>query len=139
MSFLPPFRPGAMAMPAYAPDYIARLERQRDAINRLCVAARDLLCADIDETLERVKNPPAPPIIKPSIETLVSAQRERDQIQAQIDALTRLCDEVPDVQADFLRTMQMPALEESLKRADEWLTRIQQEIEANPPAPKGDE
>lgn len=129
MSFLPPFRPGAMAMPAYAPDYIARLERQRDAIERLCTAARDLLCADIDETLAFAKNPPAPPIIKSTIETLVNAQKERDQIQAQIDALTRLCDEVPDAQADFLRTMQMPMLEESLKRADEWLARIQEELE----------
>lgn len=132
MSLLPPFRPGAIAMPVYAPDYIARLERQRDAINRLCIAARDLLCADIDETLERVKNPPPnAPIIRPSIETLVTAQRERDQIQAQIDSLTRLCDEVPDAQADFLRTMQMPSLEESLKRADEWLATIQKGLEAS--------
>jgi hypothetical protein len=131
MSFFPPFRPGAMAMPAYAPDYVARLKRQKDAIERLCNAARDLLCADIDETLERIEHPPqfTPPIIKTDVESLVRAQQERDQIQSQIDALKKLCDELPDVQAEYFRALQLPGLEESLKRADEWLSTIQKGLE----------
>jgi hypothetical protein len=136
-SFLPPFRPGSLVMPAYAPDYVAKLKRQKDAIERLCTAARDFLCADIDETLERIEHPPqfTPPIIKPDMESLVRAQHERDQIQAQIDALENLCAEVPDVQAEYFRTMQLPGLEESLKRADEWLTTIQKAMESEPDFP----
>ena len=55
MNFVPVPFPG----PASG-RYLEILKHRRDVLDRLCTAARDYLCLELDEAIERAENPPQP-------------------------------------------------------------------------------
>ncbi len=118
-----------------APDFVASLKRKRAAIEQMCDAAKAFLCADLNEQIDRLSNPvPFGPIYSP--EMLIEATTRRDKVQSQIDALQGFVKELPETQAEFIRQMQLPMLEDNLKSAETWLSQIQAGLESQ--APKSD-
>jgi hypothetical protein len=121
--------PSVFAFPSPDPSWIESLKRRKAIVERMCGALRDYLCLDIEESLSRAAS--AKPFA-PTMEDLNQAQQKRESIQGQIDALKRLCDELPDANGEFLRLSQLPMLEEQLHSAEAFLGHIQKVMESSP-------
>jgi hypothetical protein len=124
----------SMPMPMPDPSYVKSLKRRKEVFERLCAAARDYLCLDLDEAIERAENPPRFHIGQQMAftpEMLIDAIQKRDQVQGQLDSLEDFTEELPEKQADFLQKMQRPVLEQQLKEADNWISTIQKHLETD--------
>lgn len=109
-------------------QYIANLRRRKEVITRLCTAVQEFLVLDIDEQLERAAwKPPARP--KPTLEQFEQAQRTVEDIQAQIEALEKLCHSLPAETGEYMERLQRPMLEGQLKNAQEWVSMLQSAME----------
>ncbi len=78
--------------------------------------------------LEQSKEKPAKPP-RPTIEDLNAAQDELDAYQAQIEALTRLCETMPDEMGEHMLNAQRPTIERMLKPIQDRISRIQAILE----------
>ena len=126
--------------PRPAIEWAGEPQKPNSGVEDICAAIQSLLGAEIAESLEAIANPPKLP--PPTIEDLERAQRQVEQIQEQLDALDNLCDELPETQAEFIRTTNRPMIEGSLQNAQQWLSTVQSAIEqatAHPEAPNSAE
>ncbi len=100
-------------------------------VDDICAAIEFLLGSEITEQLERMANIQAQPVPVPTLEDMERAQQSVEQCQAQLDALDKMIDSLPEASADFIETTQRPMLNDNLKRAQSWLSEIQQRMEAS--------
>lgn len=124
-----PFPRGIPVQVGPPAEVVAGWKRKKAAIEQMCNGAKAFLSADIDELIERISRPMPASVNYYTPDMLVEATDRRDSVQRQIDALHEFVKELPGKQADFIREMQLPMLEDNLKNAEVWLTQIQAGLE----------
>jgi hypothetical protein len=128
--------PVAMGISDRAAERLLRhLKAKREAAVRLADALRDYLTEELDNDIETVEATLAagnfPPALAPvnSVELLVRAQEEREQILSQIEAFETLIAELPEAQANLIRATEIQRLKTGLAQADQWIASIQSKLE----------
>lgn len=113
-----------IALVSGGPDFSESVKRKIGIVEALCKALRDYLCMDLDEEAQ-IRSAA---FYKPTPETLVRAQTELEATKQQIEALNDP-DSPMSLMAGFLR----PQLELSLQAQEEYVSRIQKELEGQVP------
>jgi hypothetical protein len=138
-----PPRLGEAAMSPFRgiPQYLAGLKKRKEIYERLCAAARDFLCLELEEQIERAEHPPSFPgqQIAFTPEMLIDANERREEIHGQLEALDAFLEELPEKQADYIKRLQRPMIIEQLKQAEQWISTVQSNLESaaskEPPSP----
>jgi hypothetical protein len=130
--------PVAMGISAQAAERVLRhLKAKRKALLRMTEALRAFLTAELDNDIETVEatlaagNFPQAPSPVNSVEMLVKAQEEREQLTAQLEALDKLLPELPEVQANLIRATEIQRVKNAIEGADQWIATIQSKLEAS--------
>jgi len=101
--------------------YLERLQRRKDAITRLCATLQEYLCADIEAELEQAKARQTYRPARPTIEDLNAAQDRLDLAHAQLEAIRKACEDMPEKLGEMMRITQMPQIQH-------WLDQAQKEV-----------
>jgi len=115
--------------------YIELAERRIAIVKRLTDAAFEYLTFSDRLTIETANDKVEPPAYTPyTLETLVKAQKHREQIQAQIEQMEAALDNMPDskggdAMAQMMDAIALAPLKQQLEGYDEYITMIQKELE----------
>ena len=109
-----------LGVPVTRERYKAFLLERRGALNRLCEAAKDYLCVQIDEELKALDELPTSEPSEVAVDRtaqLVEAQAAVERLESQIATLQEAIDQAPEPLGSYMESMGLPLLQEQLRNA----------------------